>query len=122
MNLMKHDRIVEFIGATLYLNALDLDTETFSIILELLPIVILSDGIRNRTLLLSWVTRRQILRDICEGGAFLHSSLYGDGSIKRIVLHQDIKSANILLSKEDGVLRGKIADFGLSFLKEIVGL
>jgi serine/threonine protein kinase len=47
--------------------------------------------------------------------AFLHSSL---PSAKPVLFHQDLKTANVLLSIQDGALRGKISDFGLSFLKE----
>jgi serine/threonine protein kinase len=52
--------------------------------------------------------------DICEGMAYLHSSTYADGSEKKVLFHQDLKSANVLLAEEDGILRAKIGDFGLS--------
>jgi serine/threonine protein kinase len=99
-----------------FLTYLDLEIETFSIILELMPLGTLGGAISKNSLE-SWVTRRQILLDICEGMAFLHASVYADGKEKSVVLHQDIKSANVLLGMEDGKLRAKIADFGLAFLK-----
>lgn len=106
MNLMKHDRIVEFI---------DLDVDTFSIIMELMPLGTLSGLIQKKQgTSWSWKERVQIMLDICEGGAFLHSSSYPDGSTKRIMLHQDLKSPNVLLSKEHGIVRAKLADFGLA--------
>jgi serine/threonine protein kinase len=50
--------------------------------------------------------------DICEGMAYLHAALNEDGSAKPRVYHQDLKSANVLLtSTKDGELRGKIGDF-----------
>jgi serine/threonine protein kinase len=58
------------------------------------------------------------MMDICEGGAFLHSSVYRDGKIKRVVFHQDLKSANILLCMNGRNMRAKIADFGLGFMRE----
>jgi serine/threonine protein kinase len=67
----------------------------------------------------SWKVRKQILLDICEGGAFLHDSFYSNGKPKRVVLHQDIKSANVLLCMENGELRAKTADFGLAFIKNL---
>jgi serine/threonine protein kinase len=81
-----------------------------------MPLGTLGNGI-SRNKLGSLVIRRHILLDICEGGAYLHASVY-DGKEKRVVLHQDIKSANVLLGMEDGKLRAKISDFGMSFLKE----
>jgi serine/threonine protein kinase len=85
--------------------------------MELMPLGTLKNGIKNIKIGF-WSTKRQILLDICEGGAFLHASAQKDGTAKRIVLHQDLKSDNVLLVMEDGVLRAKIADFGLAFLKE----
>jgi serine/threonine protein kinase len=108
MNLMKHERIVEFI---------DLEIETFSIVMELMPMGTLANSIRKNTLK-SWVQKKQILTDICQGSAFLHASVYSDGRPKKIVLHQDLKSPNVLLGMENGELRAKIADFGLAFLKD----
>jgi serine/threonine protein kinase len=58
------------------------------------------------------------MEDICEACAFLHSSFYPDGSPNRIILHQELKSPNVLLLMEKGKIRAKIADFGLAFLKE----
>jgi serine/threonine protein kinase len=66
----------------------------------------------------SWTIRKQIMQDICEACAFLHSSYYPDGRPKRIVLHQDLKSPNVLLCDEGGKVRAKVADFGLAFIRE----
>jgi serine/threonine protein kinase len=86
--------------------------------MELMPMGTLSNGIKNVTIGF-WKTKKQLLMDICEGAAFLHASFYSDGRPKKIVLHQDLKSPNVLLCEEGGKLRAKIADFGLAFLKEI---
>jgi serine/threonine protein kinase len=96
---------------------LDLEVETFSIVMEFLPLGTLR-GIIQKNKLESWAARKQIMLDICEGGAFLHSSVYSDGRPKRVVFHQDLKSPNILLCMESGSIRAKIADFGLAFVKE----
>nr|XP_043615666.1 serine/threonine-protein kinase pakD-like [Erigeron canadensis] len=61
---------------------------------------------------LSWGRRIQICLDIAHGLDYLHSGLDGN----EIIIHRDIKSANILL---DNNLRAKIADFGLSRLYTI---
>lgn len=56
---------------------------------------------------LSWSLRVQLLSDIVTGMAFLHD--------EHNSMHRDLKSANILLSREKGgLIRGKIADFGFS--------
>jgi serine/threonine protein kinase len=120
MNLMKHARIVEFIGIIILLTLLDLETQTFSIVMELLPLGNLQSCINKKSNNIdSWAVRVQILSDLCEAVAFLHSSFYSDGREKMVVLHQDLKSANLLLSMEDGKLRGKVADFGLAYLKKV---
>jgi serine/threonine protein kinase len=85
--------------------------------MELMPLGTLSNLIRKKSLK-NWDSKKQIMTDICEAGAFMHSSFYEDCSPKRIVLHQDLKSANVLLCMENGKMRAKIADFGLAFLKE----
>jgi serine/threonine protein kinase len=81
--------------------------------MEFLPLGSLQNGIRKRTVK-QWAIRYQMMLDICEGMAFLHSST----KLKRVVMHQDLKSANVLMAMTGGKLRGKIADFGLAFLKE----
>jgi serine/threonine protein kinase len=70
-----------------------------------------------------WADRLQIMLDVCEGMAYLHSPVNNDGhTVKPKVYHQDLKSGNVLLIiDKDGKLRGKIADFGLAglFLQRI---
>ncbi len=46
-----------------------------------------------------------LAKDIASGLAFIHS---------KNIIHCDIKSLNILISKEDGMYRAHLADFGLS--------
>ena len=83
--------------------------------MELMPMGTLKNAIESRKFSQnSWADRYQILLDITEGGAFLHSSKTPLGSPKRVVLHQDLKSANVLLCMEDGQIRAKLADFGLA--------
>ncbi|KAI7727718.1 hypothetical protein M8C21_008352 [Ambrosia artemisiifolia] len=54
---------------------------------------------------LNWQERLQIALDISHGIEYLH-----DGAVPPVI-HRDLKSANILL---DGLMRAKVADFGLS--------
>ncbi|KAK9058890.1 hypothetical protein SSX86_023734 [Deinandra increscens subsp. villosa] len=56
---------------------------------------------------LTWSKRLKICIDIARGLAFLH----GGAPTKEMVIHRDIKSANILLNSD---WRAKISDFGLS--------
>jgi LRR receptor-like serine/threonine-protein kinase FLS2 len=103
---MKHDRIVKYIS---------FEVESFSLIIELMPLGSLQSYIKkNKADGMDWVDRHQLMLDICEGMAYLHSSIHPDGSLKAELFHQDLKSGNVLLEKVKGELRGKIADFGLS--------
>lgn len=105
MQLMTHERIVKF---------LFFEVESLGLVLELMPLGSLYDRIAKGVEGFPWKDRYQVFLDICEGMEFLHSSSYSDGSPKQILLHQDLKSANVLLGIEDNVLRGKLSDFGLS--------
>jgi hypothetical protein len=105
MKEMKHERVVPFIG---------FDIKTFSIIMELMPRGSLSSFIKENKKTCRWSTRYQMMLDICEGMAFLHSGEYPDGSIKQVLYHQDLKTANVMLVAEGGMIRSKIGDFGLS--------
>jgi serine/threonine-protein kinase TNNI3K len=107
MKLMVHARIVRFIM---------FEVESLGIVLEYLPLGSLYDYIAKSKGFIPWADRYQMMLDICEGMEFLHSNVYSDGSMKKVLFHQDLKSGNILLCMEGcpPTLRGKISDFGLS--------
>jgi tRNA A-37 threonylcarbamoyl transferase component Bud32 len=105
MRDMKNDRVVQFIG---------FDFRKVSIIMELMPHGALSTFISKSKNTMKWSTRYQMMLDICEGMAYLHSSTHADGSEKKEIYHQDLKSPNVLLTEVDGAIRAKIGDFGLS--------
>jgi tRNA A-37 threonylcarbamoyl transferase component Bud32 len=105
MRDMKDDRVVQFIG---------FDFRKVSIIMELMPQGALSTFIAKSGNTMKWSTRYQMMLDICEGMAYLHSTTHADGSEKKELFHQDLKSANVLLTEVDGIIRAKIGDFGLS--------
>jgi serine/threonine protein kinase len=56
---------------------------------------------------IGWASKIRWLADIADGLSYLHSK----GG-----LHRDLKSSNILLSKESDGIRAKLGDFGLSAL------
>jgi serine/threonine protein kinase len=96
----------------------DFDIEAFALILELMPGGSLLSHIRDNSKEFKWSERYQMFLDICEGMTYLHDVTQPDGSVKPKIYHQDLKSANVLLLRDQhGALRGKISDFGLSALK-----
>jgi serine/threonine protein kinase len=112
MQIMRHERIVEFIF---------LELETFSMVLEFMPEGTLFSYIKkHRNPPCAWSVRHQLLADVCEGMEFLHSSLYPkregeDQEKKKEVFHQDLKTQNIMLKRgPDKKLGAKITDFGFS--------
>jgi hypothetical protein len=107
MELMVHERIVRFIK---------FEIESLGIVLEYLPLGSLYGYIQKSKGNYPWTDRYQMMLDICEGMEFLHSKVYADGSQKKVLFHQDLKSGNVLLAMEGSppTLRGKISDFGLS--------
>jgi hypothetical protein len=111
MKEMRHEKVVQFIG---------FDFKTVSIIMELMPRGALSSFIEENRKTMRWSTRYQMMCDICEGMAYLHSPTFANGAPKKELFHQDLKSANVLLVAEGGVIRAKIGDFGLSCLLFIV--
>lgn len=86
-----------------------------------MPLGTLSSHILENQKNLKWEFKKQMMLDLCEGMEFLHSCTYPTGKKKREVFHQDIKSQNVLLCKEEGVIRGKISDFGLALIRESLG-
>jgi serine/threonine protein kinase len=107
MQLLKHERIVEFI---------DFEMDFFVMISEMMPLGSLYMRIKNRRL--NWPDRYQVMLDICEGMAHLHSKKNADGTSKKEFLHHDLTSKCIRLCVQDGKLRAKVAEFGLSFTRE----
>lgn len=110
MRELKHTRIVGFIGFVL---------ESFSIVMEFLPSGTLQEFLKtHKRVDVEWKVRCQLAEDVAEGMAYLHSKKTLRGEAKIQVFHQDLKPANVLLSIENDVLRGKISDFGLSAIKD----
>jgi serine/threonine protein kinase len=92
-----------------------LDVERFALILEFMPEGSLISHIIREQGKFKWADRLQMMLDICEGMAYLHSTENADGTVKPRVYHQDLKSGNVLLTRNNnGKLRGKIGDFGLA--------
>ena len=95
----RHPRLVLFMGAG------RMPDKNLFLVLEYMEEGSLDTRIES-DLKFPWIERLRILGDVAEGMAFLHDE---HGSV-----HRDLKCGNVLLDKEDGLLRGKIADFGMS--------
>jgi serine/threonine protein kinase len=88
---------------TVRLYGITLSSE-YTLVMEYLPKGSLYDVLSTEKAL-PWSTRSQIALDMSIGLAFLHTEN---------ILHQDLKSLNVLL---DNQYRAKLADFGLSKIK-----
>jgi serine/threonine protein kinase len=100
-------RIVEFLFA---------DLENFSMVFEYMPLGALQNYIPKQRFM-GWRDRYQLFLDICIGIAYLHSPTDQDGNPKTRMVHSELTSGNVFVSKEGGVMRAKIADFGLAPMK-----
>jgi serine/threonine protein kinase len=60
-----------------------------------------------------------MMTDVCDGMAYLHADVDRHGASKKVVFHQDLKTGNVLLLRENGRIRGKITDFGLSCMNYV---
>ncbi len=58
---------------------------------------------------ISWDARYRIAKDIVSALLYLH---------KKNILHRDLKSLNVLVSKQEDQLRASLTDFGLSEIKQ----
>ena len=94
---LRHPHILTVLGAVLH------EREPI-LVMEFMGRGSLHDLLHNETLPLEGDVVLQLLRDIVSGMQFLHSA-------SPAVLHNDLKSANILV---DASFRAKVADFGLS--------
>jgi serine/threonine protein kinase len=107
MQLMRHERIVEFI---------DFEMDFFVMISEMMPLGSLYTRIKNKRI--NWPDRYQVMLDICEGMAHLHAKKNQDGTSKKEFLHHGLNSKCVRLCVQDGHLRAKVAEFGLDFVQE----
>ena len=106
----RHPRLVMFLGC----GYLDKKKESIFLVLEYCDSGDFSSYIRCN-IERSWSERLSLLQDIAEGLEYLHLVLHS--------IHRDLKSDNVLLSREKSSnrLRAKIADFGLSKLRTNLG-
>ncbi|KAJ3099705.1 hypothetical protein HDU96_010588 [Phlyctochytrium bullatum] len=101
---LKHQQIVQFVGVVI--------EGKISLVMEYLPLGSLHKYYdREDAEMPPFQTRLQFAIDIASGMDHLHSHT------PSFILHNDLKSPNILLYLEDKKLRAKIADFGLSKIK-----
>ena len=90
------------------------DEQPYMLIMEFIENGNLADYLKstnpnnnNNNTMLSWKMRKQFTFQIGQGMLYLHS---------KDVLHRDLKSLNILLTKHFEI---KVSDFGLASLKRV---
>ena len=101
----RHERIVMFLGAGVKYGG---KTNEIFLVTEWMNGGNLADFLWGQRMV-AWNQRIQILMDCLEGLAYLH--------LLHKSVHCDLKSPNILLeraSSDDGLVRAKLGDFGLS--------
>ena len=96
MSKFNHENIVKIFGASMG------DGEYF-VVMEYMPCGDLLDLVQKNTLM--WSVKITLAVDIGQGLQYLHSMEY---------LHRDLKSKNVLVYRENGHYRGKLADFGVA--------
>ncbi|XP_071721194.1 PTI1-like tyrosine-protein kinase 2 isoform X2 [Rutidosis leptorrhynchoides] len=101
LNEFKHENIIGLIG---YSN----ETHEKLIVYEHASKGSLDKHLNNATL--TWRNRLKICIDVVTGLNFLHEGIQAQGG-QAVVIHRDIKTANILLFDD---WKAKVADFGLS--------
>eukprot|EP01132_Coremiostelium_polycephalum_P001332 gene1332-1678_t len=101
MSDLKHQNVVNLIGFTLH---------PFTMVMEYIDCGDLHKFLHSSAgdvLNDNWGLILKLAMDIARGMDFLHS-------VTPPLLHRDLKSPNILLSKKDGIYQAKVGDFGLS--------
>jgi hypothetical protein len=99
MAKMRSDYIVQLRGYC--------ESPSYCLVMEYMPVGSLYDVLHNDQAL-PWHIRLRIGLDVSYGLAQLHNVQ---------ILHRDLKSLNVLLYEAGGLLRTKLADFGLSRMK-----
>jgi len=120
----RHPRLVLFMGKFLYISDLYSNSRIFYLffnkkigagrmpsgnlflVLEFMEEGALDSEVEKLKTSFLWSDRVRIIADIADGMAFLHD--------RHDSVHRDLKCGNVLLSRENGVLIGKIGDFGMS--------
>ena len=97
---------------TVRLFGIAVEKPSYALVMEYVPNGTLFDllQLHNETKL-PWDLRYQLAADIADGIALLH---------RQHILHRDLRSHNILLNINEGRLRAKLSDFGLSTVKSSI--
>lgn len=65
-------------------------------------------GIASNDSCLAWSDRKEVLLGTIRGINYLHTAK------EKPLIHRDIKSANVLLERQSGMVKSKLGDFGLA--------
>ena len=94
---------------TIYGITLNAKEQLKGIVMEYMPQGSLDKILHNRRIALSWLVRRKMALAVAQGLSCLH---------QQNIIHNDLKSANVLVRHQGDKWELKLTDFGLSRIKQ----
>ena len=94
---------------TIYGITLNAQGRPKGIVMEYMPQGSLDTILYDRTIKLSWLLRHKMMLAVAQGLSFLH---------QQDIIHNDLKSPNVLVRHRDDEWELKLTDFGLSKIKQ----
>ncbi|CAF1209362.1 unnamed protein product [Adineta steineri] len=87
-----------------------MEPEKYALVIEYMSLGSLYDVLRLQTIKLTWYNRWLIAHQIIKGINYLHT-------LSKPIIHRDIKSHNVLMTKKNGGFLVKVGDFGLAKIR-----
>ncbi|CAF1102523.1 unnamed protein product [Adineta steineri] len=103
MQQIHHEHILHMYGACM-------EPEKYALVIEYMSLGSLYDVLRLQTIQLTWHDRWLIAHQMTKGINYLHT-------LSKPIIHRDIKSHNILMTKKNECFLVKVGDFGLAKIR-----